>query len=222
MTAEEKMTWVRRFRELPCGNVADAMDELKIRRGSVLGLHPIVADQPCTAGFARTVLQKRRETEWDGVNLAKQGRVIDEQLEKGDILVIATNGIHDVSTCGDLLALRAAMRGAQGLLTDGCIRDVDEMIEIGFRVYSYGTAPNKSAYDLETAGVDVPVTLSGILVYPGDMVIMDRTGVVVVPSDCIEAVYDRAVTIAEKEDRIVRYLRDGKSLKEARALAANA
>ena len=219
MTAEEKMTWVERFKKLPCGNVADAMDVLKIRRGSIVGLHPIQADQPRTVGFAHTVLQKRREKEWDGVNLAKQGRVIDEVLGEGDLLVISVNGIREVATCGGLLALRSLMKGAQGLLTDGCLRDVDEMIEIGFHAYSYGSAPNKSAYDIETAGVDVPVMLEGVMIKPGDLIVMDRTGVVAVPAEHIEEVYNRAVEIDRKEEKIVQYLREGKSLKEARALS---
>ncbi len=89
----------------------------------------------------------------------------------------------DVSTGGDLLALRAQLRGVQGELTDGCLRDTDDIAAFGFPAYSAGTAPNKSAYDIETVGVDVPVTLCGVLIFPGDMVVMDRTGVVVVPSE---------------------------------------
>lgn len=182
MTAEERMMWVERYSALPTGNVADAMDGLGLKRGSVLGLHPIDPSQKRAAGFARTILQKRRSTPWDGVNLAKHGKVIDDKTEPGDLLVISMGGIMDVSTGGDLLALRAQLRGVQGELTDGCLRDTDDIAAFGFPAYSAGTAPNKSAYDIETVGVDVPVTLCGVLIFPGDMVVMDRTGVVVVPS----------------------------------------
>ena len=89
MTAEERMMWVERYSALPTGNVADAMDGLGLKRGSVLGLHPIDPSQKRAAGFARTILQKRRSTPWDGVNLAKHGKVIDDKTEPGDLLVIS-------------------------------------------------------------------------------------------------------------------------------------
>ena len=182
---------------------ADAMDGLGLKRGSVLGLHP-----------------KRRSTPWDGVNLAKHGKVIDDKTEPGDLLVISMGGIMDVSTGGDLLALRAQLRGVQGELTDGCLRDTDDIAAFGFPAYSAGTAPNKSAYDIETVGVDVPVTLCGVLIFPGDMVVMDRTGVVVVPSGKIAEVYESASRIAKREERVVVHLREGKTLTESRKLAA--
>ena len=126
MTAEERMMWVERYSALPTGNVADAMDGLGLKRGSVLGLHPIDPSQKRAAGFARTILQKRRSTPWDGVNLAKHGKVIDDKTEPGDLLVISMGGIMDVSTGGDLLALRAQLRGVQGELTDGCLRGLGQ------------------------------------------------------------------------------------------------
>ncbi|WP_456064087.1 RraA family protein [Clostridium sp.] len=220
MTAEERMMWVERYSALPTGNVADAMDGLGLKRGSVLGLHPIDPSQKRAAGFARTILQKRRSTPWDGVNLAKHGKVIDDKTEPGDLLVISMGGIMDVSTGGDLLALRAQLRGVQGELTDGCLRDTDDIAAFGFPAYSAGTAPNKSAYDIETVGVDVPVTLCGVLIFPGDMVVMDRTGVVVVPSGKIVEVYESASRIAKREERVAVHLREGKTLTESRKLAA--
>ena len=73
---------------------------------------------------------------------------------------------------------------------------------------------------IETVGVDVPVTLCGVLIFPGDMVVMDRTGVVVVPSGKIAEVYESASRIAKREERVVVHLREGKTLKESRKLAA--
>ena len=215
MTAEERMMWVERYSALPTGNVADAMDGLGLKRGSVLGLHPIDPSQKRAAGFARTILQKRRSTPWDGMNLAKHGKVIDDKTEPGDLLVISMGGIMDVSTGGDLLALRAQLRGVQGELTD-----IDDIAAFGFPAYSAGTAPNKSAYDIETVSVDVPVTLCGVLIFPGDMVVMDRTGVVVVPSGKIAEVYESASRIAKREERVAVHLREGKTLTESRKLAA--
>ncbi|MFR3285107.1 MAG: hypothetical protein ACLTR6_12880 [Clostridium fessum] len=61
MTAEERMMWVERYSALPTGNVADAMDGLGLKRGSVLGLHPIDPSQKRAAGFARTIFAEAPE-----------------------------------------------------------------------------------------------------------------------------------------------------------------
>ena len=69
------------------------MDGLGLKRGSVLGLHPIDPSQKRAAGFARAILQKRRSTPCDGVNLAKHGKVIDDKTEPGDMVVMDRTGV---------------------------------------------------------------------------------------------------------------------------------
>ena len=69
------------------------MDGLGLKRGSVLGLHPSDPSQKRAVGFARTILQKRWSTPWDGVNLAKHGKVIDDKTEPGDMVVMDRTGV---------------------------------------------------------------------------------------------------------------------------------
>ena len=177
----------------------------------------LIAQEPaCPRDAARLMVLNQKD---DSIQ-HRIFRDLPEYLEPGDLLVISMSGIMDVSTGGDLLALRAQLRGVQGELTDGCLRDTDDIAAFGFPAYSAGTAPNKSAYDIETVGVDVPVTLCGVLIFPGDMVVMDRTGVVVVPSGKIAEVYESASRIAKREERVAVHLREGKTLTESRKLAA--
>lgn len=219
MTREEKLEWVEKYKGLPTGTISDAMDGLGLRRNAVPGLHPLEPSQPRTAGFARTIRQQRRQTPWDGHNLAKQSSVIDTLTEPGDLLVIDMGGITDVATGGDLLALRAKLRGVTGELTNGCLRDADEIAAMGFPVYCAGTAPAKSAYDIETVGVDVPIMLNGVPIFPGDLVAMDRTGVIVVPAGKLADVYEAASQIIAREERVTKLLMEGRSLAEARRMA---
>ena len=220
MTQDEKLDWVRKYSALPTGNISDAMDSLGLKRGIVLGLRPVEPTQPRAAGFALTIQQMRRRTAWDNKNLARHSRIIDTETAPGDMLVIDMGGITDVSTGGDMLALRAKLRGVSGELTNGCLRDADEIAAMGFPAYCAGTAPTKSAYDIETIGVNVPVMIGSVQICPGDLILMDRTGVVSVPFGHIAAVYEKAASIAAFEDRVVEFLKEGKSLTEARKAAA--
>lgn len=87
--------WIRHWPtiSMPLWPIWHAMDGLGLKRGSVLGLHPIDPSQKRAAGFARAILQKRRSTPWDGVNLAKHGKVIDDKTEPGDMVVMDRTGV---------------------------------------------------------------------------------------------------------------------------------
>ncbi len=218
MTADEKERLQKEYEKIPTGNLSDAMDSLGLRRGAVLGFHPLEPSQPRAAGFALTVKQMRRRTAYDGKNLARQGGIIDQESQPGDLLVIDMNGITDVCTGGAILALRASMRGTVGELTNGCVRDADEIAEMGFPVYCAGTSPVKSAMDIETIGVNVPVVIGNVQICPGDMVVMDRTGVVSVPKERLIDVLEAAKRIQIREERMTEVIRNGGSLKEAREI----
>ena len=198
---EERTYWIENYKKFPTSNISDAMDNLGLRSGIVLGLRPLDVYQPRTAGFAKTLRQMRRKTAFDGKSLTKQASLIDSQTEYGDLLVIEAT---------------AQMRGVMGELTNGSLRDIDEIADLKFPVYLGGTSPVKSARIMETVDVDVPVFLGGVQICPEDLVLMDRTGVAVVPSTHLKEVLLEAEKIKAKEDRIESNVRGGMSLNEAR------
>ena len=91
MELEEKKKIIEEILKYPTGNISDAMDNLGLRSGIVLGLRPLDVYQPRTAGFAKTLRQMRRKTAFDGKSLTKQASIIDSQTEYGDLLVIEAN-----------------------------------------------------------------------------------------------------------------------------------
>lgn len=206
---------IERFKALPTGNVSDAMDKLGIRRGVITGLVQLSPEQPMAVGFARTIKQMKRHQTANIKDSPIHSKVIDERLEPGDILVIDVNGHTDVCTGGALLALRAKMRGANGFIVNGCMRDKREIINLGFPVYTCGITPIKSSPDLQTVGVDVPVEINGVQIRPGDMIIADDTGIIVVPDDYTQKVLELAEEISTKEEKVVVFIRQGKSFIEA-------
>ncbi|MCI8512798.1 MAG: hypothetical protein HFE83_12540 [Lachnospiraceae bacterium] len=218
MLPEEKKKWIEEFKKYPTGNVSDAMDKLGIRRGAVLGVHPLEQKQPKAAGFALTVRQVYRRTAYDGTNQACQAQIIDTKTAEGDLLVIDMSGIMNVSTGGALLALRARMRGVMGELTNGCVRDADEIAALEFPVYCAGTIPVKSAMDIETVGVNIPVMIGGVQICPGDLILMDRTGVVCVPGERLAEILEETERICAREEKMDELIRQGHSIVEARGL----
>lgn len=220
MTSEEKSAIIEKYENYPTGVISDAMDALGFHnKGVITGLHALSEKQKRTAGFAVTVQQVRRRTVFDGTNLAKHGKVIDDVLDKGDILVIDMGNIRDVSTGGDLLALRAKLKGAKGELVNGCLRDVEDIEAMEFPVWFAGPNPRKSAYDIETVGVNVPVTISGVQVNPEDLIVMDRTGIMCVPKEQIKAVMEKCDATLALEEHIVKHLYEGHTLTKSRKMA---
>ena len=214
----ERAEIISRYLAFDSGNVCDAMDQLGLRRSAVQGLQPLAQTQPKTVGFARTVKQALRRA-GDTNAKARHGAFIDEKLEPGDLLVIDTSGVTHVCTGGSILALRAKMRGAVGELTNGCLRDVEDFAQLDFPVWYAGPCPIRSAADLQTLATDCPVMLGGVQICPGDLILMDGSGVVAVPADQVEAVAVRAEEICAREKKTIELVRRGLSLAEAKSLS---
>ena len=177
---EERTYWIENYKKFPTANISDAMDNLGLRSGVVLGLHALDVYQPRTAGFAKTIRQMRRKTAFDGKALTKQASIIDTQTEYGDLLVIEATGLTDIATGGAMLATRAQMRGVMGELTNGSLRDIDEIGNWDFPVYCTGTTPG-GPYKEGPGEINVPIACGGVSVNPGDIILADPDGVIVIP-----------------------------------------
>ncbi|MBO9554464.1 fumarylacetoacetate hydrolase family protein [Cellulomonas sp.] len=126
-----------------------------------------------------------------------QKRAFDA-LGEGDVLVIEARGETGSGTFGDILALRARARGAAGIVTDGGVRDHDAVRAVGLPVYSAGAHPAVLGRRHVPWDVDVAVACGGTTVEPGDVVVGDADGVVVIPPDLVEEVVE--ATLAQEEE----------------------
>lgn len=108
-----------------------------------------------------------------------------ELLQPGDVLVLAAGGCEDYACFGDFSATVARSRGASGVVVDGAIRDLDGIVGLGLPVFARGTTPRNRHYPAgpESCLVNLPVACGGMIVNPGDVVIGDGDGVVVVPRE---------------------------------------
>lgn len=127
-----------------------------------------------------------------------QKRAFDA-VNEGEVIVIEARGDDTTGTLGDILALRAKTRGAAGVVTDGGVRDYDAVAEIGLPVFSRGAHPSVLGRKHVPWDVDVTIACGGATVQPGDIIVGDGDGIVVIPPSLAEAVADDALA-QEVED----------------------
>ena len=177
---------VDRFRDAPTGNVSDSAG-----RGNALPhrIKPVTPEYRF-CGTALTVDAGKHD------NLAFWAAL--EKVQPGDVMMVATQEHQDCAVIGDLIVSFARNRGCIAVVTDGMIRDVEALGEIGIPVFSAGvraSGPQKRG----PGSVGLPVWVAGQRVESGDIVVGDRDGVVVVPQHMAAASADILDQIAAKE-----------------------
>lgn len=211
----ERLELLDRLSHLPTGNLADAMCNLSIPVRTVDGIPPLQKNQRRTAGYALTMQQVMRKDPYGQLGLVQHLRVIDEVLQDGDLLVFDIGGQMNVCATGALFSRRAKMRGARGFLVNGCMRDLEELYELDFPIHLLGGNPLKSASVLETVGINVPVQIKGTQIKPGDVIVMDATGILVISPEDAENVCLEAERIAKGESEILEKVKRGNSVLKA-------
>ena len=125
-----------------------------------------------------------------------QKRAFDT-VEPGEVLVVEARGLPETGTVGDVLALRAQVRGAAGIVTDGGVRDWAAVQEFDIPVFSQGAHPSVLGRRHVPWDVDVTIACGGAAVQPGDIIMGDRDGVIVIPPSLLAEV---AAEAAAQED----------------------
>ncbi|MDQ3529075.1 MAG: hypothetical protein M3425_03865 [Actinomycetota bacterium] len=135
-----------------------------------------------------------------------------EACQPGDVIAVANDGRTDSGAWGGLLSVAAKLRGVAGVVIDGVCRDVDEASDLDFAVFACGATPLSARGRTVELATDQEVVLAGISARPGDFVVADGTGVVLVPAAHAEAVVTKAETLAHREQELLAKLHDGASV----------
>jgi 5-oxopent-3-ene-1,2,5-tricarboxylate decarboxylase / 2-hydroxyhepta-2,4-diene-1,7-dioate isomerase len=165
-------------------------------------------------GFARTVSylpmrEDLRPERTAGFNAQK--RAI-ESIVPGDILVIGARGVHEAGTIGDILALRAQQRGAAGIITDGAVRDGTAVDALVIPTYSAARSPAVLSRHHLPWSTDVAVACAGTLVEPGDLLVGDDDGVVLLPAGSAAEIAIAAAAQEREESFVLQHVIDGESV----------
>lgn len=140
--------------------------------------------------------------------------IIDE-AKPGDVGVIVMEGTLDIAAMGNLMAAAAVERGMAGMVLDGAVRDLWDVRRMGLTVYARSRSPRTAVGHYATVAKNVPVECAGVTVRPGDIIVADEDGVVVVPHDHAARVLEEAQAIDDRERGMYPFIREFKSLQKA-------
>lgn len=134
------------------------------------------------------------------------------EAEPGDVLVVATTADEAYGYWGEILSEAAKARELAALVIDGGVRDTVELAEVGFPVFSAMACIRGTLKNADSPGVvGRPVTLGGVTVHRGDLVVGDADGVVVIPADRVDVVLSASEARVAKEAHIIAQLRAGRT-----------
>lgn len=204
---------VAEFRRVEAASVSDALEQLTGKRMYMSHhMQPIFTTK--FAGLARTVQLKKDEGNNDPGALAGMLAAIDEG-STDSVYVMSVEDGADIAGMGGLMGTAMAARGYAGAVIDGGVRDVAYLRKIGFPVYATGIVPSTSVHHYRFAGSQIPLLCDGVTVNPGDIVVADSDGVVVVPITKAEEVLKLAQQMDFKEHSMYPQIEQLKSIQEA-------
>ncbi|MCL6737482.1 fumarylacetoacetate hydrolase family protein [Streptomyces neyagawaensis] len=169
---------------------------------SIDGVGPVSGDAMVGVAHTLRYLPLREDLfKRYGTGMNAQKRAIEE-LRPGHVLVMDARRDPTAGTLGDILALRAHRRGAAGVVTDGAVRDSAAIARLGLPVYAAGSHPSVLGRRHVPWDTGVPIACGGALVQPGDLIVGDADGVVVVPPDMA----DELVADCREQERQERFI----------------
>jgi 4-hydroxy-4-methyl-2-oxoglutarate aldolase len=193
------------------GTTSDAMDECRIV-GAVPGSTLRPTDPKARlVGQAITVLNQRREA--TSMQKSGLGEIEAHNLaQPGDVLVI--QGIANISSMGGISASVGKRQGEGGAIVDGAVRDIDHSRKIGYPIWSSSVSPVTGKWRIQTVAINRPVSIAGIPVRAGDLVVADEVGVCFVPFERAAEVLAVAQRLTKREDDRLKKLDSGMSLED--------
>lgn len=201
--------WFRRARSLSTAEISDALDALKLP-GSALGIRP-VAGPAALFGFAYTV----RFAPIDRGSPGTVGDFIDT-LKPENVAVLDNGGRLDCTVWGGIMSRLAAHKGLAGTVVHGVCRDTAEADEVGYPLYACGRFMRTGKDRVQVEAYEQPVTLGDVRVCPGDLIVGDVDGIVVVPRARLQDVLEKALETRVVEEQILAAALAGMPLAEAR------
>jgi regulator of RNase E activity RraA len=203
------------FKSTYPASVSDAVELVTGKNGSMRHDMKLMTGTNMV-GRAATALVRPAPADQATASLAVKHSVemIDE-AKPGEVGVIVMEGTLDIAAMGNLMATAAVERRMAGMVLDGAIRDLWDVRRMGLTVYARSKSPRTAVGHYATVARNVPVECAGVMVRPGDIIVADEDGVVVVPQERAAEVLKQAQAIDERESGMYPFIREFKSLTKA-------
>jgi 4-hydroxy-4-methyl-2-oxoglutarate aldolase len=152
----------------------------------------------------RSIPERKTPTQGyvDKEDIKMSTREIYYMSEPGDVLVADFGGNLDVSNMGGQSCLVAKTRGFAGSIVNGAVRDLPAIREIGYPVWSAGVTPITGKFRMEAIEINGPVTVHNVVVYPGDLVVADDSGICFIPQHLVLPMIEQAESVGDAEDHM--------------------
>lgn len=193
------MEYLKKLSKMDTAVLSDAMNRLGTMTAAI---KPLLDEFPLV-GVAFTV----RCYPGDFLTMIKALK----EAKKGEVLVVDGGGFMEAALMGEMMAWEAKKKGLKGFVIDGAVRDLKGLKDVGLPVYARAVTPRAGSVE-KVEATQTPIICGGAPVQPGDLVLGDEDGVVIVSSKQKDNFLKLAQEIAQKEKEIIKQLKSGKSL----------
>jgi regulator of RNase E activity RraA len=202
--------------------LSDVLDELGYRDQAMPPSIRPLDDTLVMVGFARTGIYREVYRVVPDQNPYELEIALIDDLTRDEVAVFGCGGSSRIAPWGELLTTAARARGAVGCVTDGFVRDIRQIRALAFPVFHGGIAPLDSRGRGMVAEIDVPIRCAGVAVAPGDLVVGDADGVIVVPqaveADAVRRAFDKVDSEDHTRDELAAGVKLGEVFAKYRVL----
>ncbi|MBS0528446.1 MAG: ribonuclease activity regulator RraA [Proteobacteria bacterium] len=196
--------------------VATALYKRGFRIQSIQDVHPLGPDQPVLVGEAFTLRYMPAREDLNPVSVfrdrAHPQRKAVEDCPPGAVLVMDSRKDARAASAGSILVTRLMKRGVAGVVTDGGFRDAAEIAKLGFPAYHHRPSAPTNLTLHQAIEINVPIGCGDAPVFPGDIILGDQDGVIVIPAHLADEVADEAMEMTAFEDFVTEQVNAGRSI----------
>ena len=205
---------IARIAPLATSTLANALDDVGLHGNVIAGIKAVA---PGFRFVGPAVTVKERSGQFGSFTSAdfKVGEMIDA-AHAGDVIIVDAGGAP-YSTWGGMASCAAKMKDIAGLVVDGGVRDLEEMVAFEFPVFARHLVPTTGRTRLKVEAINMPVTIDGIAVAPGDIIAADGTGIVCLPADRADEIVRIAEGLARDDAAAEGDLKKGLTFSQAMA-----
>jgi regulator of RNase E activity RraA len=205
-----------KLRQVSCSTLATQLYKRGFRQPSLLGVRPLsqVADGFVGAAFTMRFIPAREDV--NTLDPYRSGNTLQwesiETVPPGHVIVVDSRGDATAASGGDMLMTRAWKRGAAAFVTDGGLRDGHVLSQLPFPTYARTVTITTRAAWHHVADLQVPIGCAGVAIYPGDVLVGDRDGIVVIPRALAAEVADASLEQEQLESFVNKKIHAGAPL----------
>ena len=205
-----------KLKKVSTATVSTALFKLGFKNQFVQGVRPLAAGKPTMVGEAYTLRYIPAREDLNPITVFKDPkhpqRVAVESCPPGSVLVIDSRKNARAASAGSILASRLMVRGCAGLVTDGGFRDAALIAELDLPSYHNTPSAPTNLTLHQAIDINVPIGCGDVAVFPGDVILGDDDGVIVIPADLADDLADEAVRMTLYEDFVTERVLAGQTI----------